>query len=90
MSRRSSAAYDPVTLGGKFLHINVNGTVRFARFNMLSGVMEAGTYLRYPQSTAIVGGKLAMNYAIDGATKLGFLYHLLNTGAPFFSQAIQG
>ena len=86
----TSAAYDPVTLGGKYLHINVNGTQRFARFNMLTGTMETGTYLRYLQGVALVGQKLAMNYAIDGSTKLGLLYVAITTGTPMFSQAIQG
>lgn len=85
----TSAAYDPVTLGGKYLHLNVNGTQRFARFNMLTQTMEVGTYLRFPQSTAVVGGKLAFNYFLDGATKLAMLYHLTNTQSFMFSNAIQ-
>ena len=85
----TSGAYDPVTLGGKYLHVNVNGTQRFARFDMLAQTMETGTYLRFPQSTAVVGQKMVFNFFLDGATKLALLHHLTNTQAFMFSNAIQ-
>jgi hypothetical protein len=85
----TTAAYDPVTLGGKYWHICVNGTSHMARFNMLTQVMEAGTYLRYPQGTAVTGQKLAMNFMLDGATKLGLLFQKIQSGTQFFSNLIQ-
>lgn len=48
-------AYDPSTLEGRFLHLSVSGTQRMAHFDLHNRVMDAGTYLRYPQGTALVG-----------------------------------
>lgn len=85
----TSAAYDPVTMGGKYWHICVNGTSHMARFNMLNQTMEPGTYLRYPQGTAVTGQKLAFNFSLDGATKLGLLFQKIQSGTQFFSNLIQ-
>lgn len=82
-------AYVPATQGGRFLYINVNGTQRFARFDVRNLYMDPGTYLRFPQSTAIVGGKMAVSLFVDGATKLPFIYHATNTQAQMFSIAVQ-
>lgn len=60
-----------------------------ARFDMKNRVIDAGSYLRYPQGTAVVGQKLANGLFIDGATKSNFLYQLTNTSAAFFSTIIQ-
>jgi hypothetical protein len=49
--------------------------------------MDTGSYLRFPQGTAIVGGKMGLYTFIDGATKLDFIYHLTNTSTNFFSLA---
>ncbi len=85
----SSAAYDAVTKGGRFFHICHNGTYRFLKFDMANRMMDVGCYLRYPPSTAVVGGKLAMSYHMDGATKLAFLYSLASSLALMFNRAIQ-
>lgn len=82
-------AYDPATREGRFLHINVNGTNRFAKFDLKNRVLDAGSYLRFPQSTAIVGQKLACGLFIDGNTKVTFLYALNNTQAYMHSLVIQ-
>lgn len=86
----TSAAYDPTTCGGKFLHVNVNGTQRFTRFNMLTGLMEPGTYLRFPEGSAVAGQKCAMALFIDGATKLGTLIHVTHAQTAAFNCMIQG
>jgi hypothetical protein len=85
----TTAAYDPVTQGGKYLHVSVNGTQRMARFNMLAQVMEPATFLRYPVGVATTGQKLAFNYMIDGSTKLGLLHQRLQTTSIFMSNLIQ-
>jgi hypothetical protein len=82
-------AYDPATLSGRFLHININGTQRMARFDMRNRVLDVGAYLRYPQGAAVVGAKLANGLFIDGATKSNFLYHATNTSTAMFSTVIQ-
>jgi hypothetical protein len=85
----TTGAYDPVTLGGKYLHLCVNGTSHMARFNMLGQTMEAGTYLRYPQGAAVTGQKLALNFMMDGATKIALLHQKIQSGSQFFSNLIQ-
>jgi len=85
----TSGAYDPVTNGGRYIYLNNNGTQRFSRFDVRNRVLEPWAYMRVPQSTAVVGGKLAMSYFFDGATKLAFLSCLQNTLANQFSIACQ-
>jgi hypothetical protein len=85
----NSGAVDPITNGGKYLYLNVNGTQRFARFDMRNRVMEPWTYLPYTQGAALVGGKLSMCWFFDGSTKLGFLHAMLNTATNLFSIACQ-
>lgn len=80
-------AYDPIGNGGKYLYMQVNGTQRFSRLDLQNRVMEPWAYLRYPQSTATLGQKMAMAYHFDGNTVLPFLYSLTQTGAPMFSVA---
>lgn len=85
----TSGAYDPSTLQGRLMHININGTQRMGRFDMKNRILDANTYLRYPQSTAIVGQKMANSVFIDGATKANFVYQLTNTQSQMFSLVIQ-
>jgi hypothetical protein len=84
----TSGAQDPVTMDGRFLHICVNGTQRFVRFDMKNRVLEAGTFLPFPPSTAVVGGKCAMSFLIDDPTKLGILFHIPASLSQVFSLAI--
>lgn len=77
----TTGAYDPATKQGRLMQLNANGTQRFARFDMKNRVMEPGSYLRFPQSTAVVGQKMANALFIDGATKVNFVYALNNTQA---------
>ena len=85
----TSACYDPTTKDGRLLHININGTQRFARFDMKNRVLDAGSYLRFPQGTAIVGQKMAIGTFIDGSTKSTFVYTLNNTQAFMHSLVVQ-
>jgi hypothetical protein len=82
-------AYDPVTLGGRFLHLSVNGGQIFMRFDCRNKTLDASTYLRYPQGTAHVGGRLMLNYFFDGSAKLAFLYMATTAATQVFSMAIQ-
>jgi hypothetical protein len=80
-------AYDPIGNGGKYIYMQVNGTQRFLRLDLQNRVLEPWAYLRYPQSTALLGQKMALAYHFDGSTPLPFLYSLMHTGAPMFSVA---
>jgi hypothetical protein len=84
----TSGAHDPVTMDGRFLHLCVNGTQRFVRFDMKNRVLEAGTFLSLPPSTAVVGGKCAMSFLIDDPAKIGFLVNIQSNLAQTFYLAI--
>jgi hypothetical protein len=84
----TSGVLDPVSMEGRFLHICVNGTQRFVRFDMKSRTLEAGTFLPFPPGTAQAGGKCAMSYLIDGETKLGFLLNVPSNTVNLFYLAI--
>lgn len=81
--------YDPATFGGRFIHLNLNGTQRFLRFDVRNRTLDAGTYLRFPQGAALVGGKMALSLFVDGATKLASVHHLTNTQTQFVSMLVQ-
>lgn len=86
----TSGAYEFGSAEGKYLHLNINGTQRTARFDMKNRVLESGPYLRYPQGVATIGNKMAVGLFVDGATKLSLLYHQTNTQAQFYSFINQG
>jgi len=83
----TSGIYDPATLGGRLLHLDVNGTQRGARFDMKNRVLDAETYIRMTQGAAVVGRKMGLALAIDGTTKIGFVYKLLHTLPNLYSLA---
>lgn len=81
-------AYAPATFNGRFIHLNINGTQRMGRFDVLNRRLDAGSYLRFPEGAALVGQKMAVATFIDGATKLDFLYHLTNSQTQMLSMAV--
>jgi hypothetical protein len=83
----TSGAYDPITLQGRYLYLNLNATQRNLRFDMVDRVLEPFTYLRFPQGAALVGGKMAMSFFMDGSTKLSFPSIILSTSALQFQIA---
>jgi len=85
----TSSCYDGATNSGKYGYISINGTQRFARFDVLNRVLEPWCYLPYAQGTAVAGEKVATALFIDGTTKLAFLYTIQNSGSVFWNVAIQ-
>lgn len=81
-------SYAPATFDGRFIHLNINGTQRMARFDVRNRRLDAGAYLRFPQGTALVGQKMAVTTFIDGATKLDFVYHLTNSQTQMLSMIV--
>lgn len=65
------AAYDPVTVGGRYAYISANGTQTVYRFDNKNLILEPWAQLRYIQGVATVGQKIATFPFIDGATKMG-------------------
>lgn len=84
----ASCVYDPVTNSGRFGYICKNGTQRFLRFDVKNRCLKPWAYLPYTQGAATVGDKVAISYAIDGNTKIAYLYALIQAGTPHVSVAI--
>ena len=85
----TSGAYDPITFDGRFLHICINGTQRFARFDLRNRILDPGTFLPFAPSTATTGVKCAMSFLIDGSTKLGILTNLSSSSVYSFDILVQ-
>jgi hypothetical protein len=79
------AAYDPVTNGGKYAYMQVNGTQRFGRFDVQNRVFEPWGYQRAAAGTAVLGQKLHMAFFIDGTTRLSFLYSVRQSNVEQFA-----
>lgn len=76
----TSGAQDPITFGGEYLYLNINGTQRSVRFNMRNRTIEPLAYLPFNGAGAAhVGGRLAMSWFFDGTTKIGLLTNALCT-----------
>lgn len=78
-------AYESACSGGKYLHLNVNGTARMVRFDMRNRYMNNGVFVANLQGAALVGGKLCISTFIDGSTKLSRLYQALQTSSQVIS-----
>jgi len=76
--------YNGATQLGQFAYLCLNGSTTFYRFNCATRMLNQWTQLRYGQGTAVLGNKMAMTTYIDGATKVGFVYTLRNTGTELF------
>jgi len=63
--------------------------IAFPNRRMLAQMMEPATFVRYPSGLATTGQKLAVNYMIDGASKLALLQQKLSTTLVFMSNLIQ-
>jgi hypothetical protein len=85
----TSLVHDTAGNQGRFFYINLNGTQRFMRFDMLNRCLQPWCYLRYAQSTAITGNKLSTKTFIDGNTKLTMLYAMRHTGNELFGCLLQ-
>lgn len=81
--------YDPATLAGKYLYLNLNGTQRNLRLDLKNRVLEPMTYLRGVPSTVVAGSRWGYSLFIDGATKLAFLHQISCTTANLFTLAAQ-
>jgi len=78
----------PNSQGGRYYYMNLNGTQRNMRFDMVNRRLEPYGYLEYPQSTATVGRRVAMPYFYDGTTAIPFFTLQRSTGAEMFQTAI--
>jgi hypothetical protein len=85
----TSGAYDPVTMSGRFIHLCVNATQRFARFDVKNRVLDVGTYLWYPPGGAVAGCKMAVAYLIDGSTKLAEVINVSSSQVYTFGCMVQ-
>jgi hypothetical protein len=70
----TSGAYNPACCYGRYLYINLNGTQRNLRFDMVNRVLEPYGYLEFVQGTAVVGRRTITIPYVDGTTRLVSLY----------------
>jgi hypothetical protein len=80
----SCLAQAPATNEGQYAYINLNAGPRVYRFNIKSRALEPFCYLRYGQSTARDGQRMATGCFIDGNKKIGVLYLLRSSGSELF------
>lgn len=85
----SSMAHDVATNMGQYAYICQNAIQRIFRFDIQSRRLEPWCYLRYAQSTAVEGNKMAVGTYVDGATKISVLYLLRSSGQELFDCIIQ-
>jgi hypothetical protein len=85
----TSGVHDTAGNQGRFFYVNINGTQRFMRFDMLNRCLQPWCYLRYAQSTAVTGNKLSTKTYIDGATKITMLYAMRHSGNELFGCLLQ-
>jgi hypothetical protein len=78
-----------VSGGGRFAFINTNGLQRCLKFDVKNRVLSPAFFLRYPMSTAAVGGRMSTAMFVDGATKLVFIILQRMGGAEVFEMAVQ-
>lgn len=69
-STGNSGGYNPFSQSGKYFYINVNGTQRNARFDMVNRVLEPWGYVDYTQGTAVVGRRVCVFQNLDGSTPM--------------------
>lgn len=71
----SAMGYD----GGDGMYIHKDTTGRFFRYSVGKNMIEPFYVITYPQGAAAVGDRLWMTIYEDGATKIPFVYFMLNT-----------
>ena len=80
---------DAATNLGRYFYINVNGSQRMLRFDMLNRTLTPWAYLRFGQGTAVTGNKISTCTFIDGTTKVSLIYMLRNSGIELFNCLLQ-
>jgi hypothetical protein len=66
--------YDPATNNGQYWYINQNGGQRFLRFDVLTRTLVPWSFYRQTQAGAIVGERMAVNWAVDGSAVGTYVY----------------
>jgi hypothetical protein len=89
-----SPATETFTTGTKYtifdgaLYIQKDATGRWFRYNFATNEMDGWGTMLYPNGAAIVGDTAFYAYFDDGATKITFVYMILNTSAVMLRQMI--
>lgn len=94
----SGVAYAPATetftTGSKYaysenwLYIQKDATGRWFRYNVATSEMDGWNTMLYPNSTAITGETSFDAIYVDGATKISWIYMLLNTSSVMLRQMV--
>lgn len=67
-STGSCGVYDPYSFAGEYFYFNLSGSQYFYRFDIQAGVIDPITYLKYAQSTAVVGQRMCLTQTYDGTS----------------------
>lgn len=84
----SFSTLDPVSNEGRYFYLNINGTQRIARFDMLTRNLTQYAYFPFTQGTSVAGGGMAWGVYIDGTTKVSFIYMTKRSLADFYNVLI--
>jgi hypothetical protein len=65
--------------GGEYIYIQKEATGRFFRYDIPNSAVDGLTTILYTQGTAVIGDTLFDIDYQDGATRIKYLYMILNT-----------
>jgi len=90
----SCGVYDPASTvsaatSGAIFYINKDATQNFFRFNAFTRQLKAWCQIRFPQGTALVGGRLALKSFVDGTTVVTMPTVLRASGSELFDSLAQ-
>jgi hypothetical protein len=89
-----SPATETFTTGSKFayngdsVYIQKDATGRWFRYNFVTSEMDGWTVMPYPNGAAVLGDTAFDVTYIDGATKIPYIYMLLNTSNVVLRQMV--
>ena len=76
------------TYNGDYLYVQKDATGRFFRYNFVTSEMEPWGALLYTQGGAVAGDTMFDVTYTDGATKIIYMYFLVNTGTALLRQMV--
>lgn len=71
-----------------YIYLQKDGTGRWFRYNVVTADMDGWNTMLYPNSTAVLGDTAFDVTYTDGATKITYMYMILNTSAVMLRQMV--
>jgi hypothetical protein len=76
------------TYNTDYLYIQKDSTGRWFRFNFITSEMDGWNTFLFPNSTAVIGDTAFDVTYTDGATKIVYIYMILNTSTVMLRQMV--